>query len=227
MDHSNQRCIFFGVCSIVLILCAPLFCVLSLHSANGSQVKVFVEQLFVPAILNNSVSDYSLINSPAVFFILSLHDDTYDYMGVVYDNITIRFYYVAPIATTPIANYTWPGFYQKGDQHGSTIECSDYVYTRGISFAEVSTNVSEIVLRVDLATAFRFKYWWQWESSTHELSRQGDVKVSTVTGKKTAPTGIELSQHDSRNYYKPFMAFSIFFFPLLTHLGRLFTLCLQ
>ncbi|KAL1830069.1 hypothetical protein ACET3Z_008481 [Daucus carota] len=214
--HLSGWIIFASITLLLTTLFSPCLGYLCLGGVSKLLVRVFVEQLFVPAILNNSVSDYSLINSPSVFFVLSLHDDTYDYMGVVYDNITIRFYYVAKIATTPIANYTWPGFYQKGDEHGSTIECSDYVYTRGISFAEASRNVSEIVLRVDVATAFRFRYWWQWESSTHELLRQGDVKVSTMTGKKIAATGIELSQHNSGGYYKPFIAFSIFFCVFLT-----------
>ncbi|WOG90233.1 hypothetical protein DCAR_0209476 [Daucus carota subsp. sativus] len=149
--------ITIGVCAIVYyVLWIQLFNVLNVQNASGSQVKVSVEDLFLPAILNDSASDHSLIDSASVFFTLSLHDDTYD-MGVVYDNITIRFYFVGT-SIIPIANYTWPGFYQEGEEHGSITQLSYYVNTQGISFAKVSKNVSEIVLRVDFATAFRFKY---------------------------------------------------------------------
>ncbi|KAK1353598.1 hypothetical protein POM88_051963 [Heracleum sosnowskyi] len=50
-----------------------------------------------------------------------------------------------------------------------------FVVTQGLSWDEVSKNVSEIVLRVNLVTAVRFKHSWR-KSKKHALLVQKDVQ---------------------------------------------------
>ena len=83
--------------------------------------------------------------------------------------------------------------------------------------------MSEIVLRVDFATAVRFKYSPR-ISKRHAFWVQGDVKVSTVTGKKVSPNDIKLSGQDSGGHYKAFIEFSFWFNIFLT-LSLYFCIC--
>ncbi|KAL8112474.1 hypothetical protein AgCh_019978 [Apium graveolens] len=196
---------------------APTYMVLSLLSANGSQVKASVDDLFIPAIMHSN----SFINCTSIFFVLSLTDDTFD-MGVDYDNITLNFYYLGNNTSSiniSVANYTWPGFYQKSHEHGSTTKLSDYVVTQGFLLDnEALKNVPEIVIRVNLATAVRFKYSWL-KSKTHAFLVQGNVKLSTITGKKIERQGVRLrsyTRQESGGHYKATIYFFMFFVFIVT-----------
>ncbi|KAL8119261.1 hypothetical protein AgCh_016688 [Apium graveolens] len=157
------------------------FAALSLAAVGGSQVKASIGALFVPAIYKTDSAGYTLINSTSIFFRLLLRDDAYQ-MGVYYNDLILKFSHLEnKTSAVPIATYTLPGFYQKGNDHGSTIDRSDYVEAAGFSWEEASRNVSEVVLRVDLATAVRFKYAW-WKSKRHTILAQSDVKFSVPLG---------------------------------------------
>ncbi|WOH06413.1 hypothetical protein DCAR_0625840 [Daucus carota subsp. sativus] len=213
MGLSGKGCLVFSCCSLTLILFIPIFITLNLAAANGSQVRASIEALFVPAIMSNVGGYNSLINSTSIFFIFLLRDTTYQ-MGVYYDNITLTFSYVNPNTSVvvPVANYTTPGFYQKGNDHGSRIDRSDYVETHGVSWKEASENVSQVVLRVDLATAVRFKYA-SWKSKRHHLLLHGDVKISTRSANKVGDKGTRLrSSSGHSSGYKGFIVFSICFY---------------
>lgn len=127
---------------------------LNLGAVGGSQVKTSIGALFVPSILSNPTA-YTFSNKTTIFFVLLLHNDAYD-MGVYFDNITLRFFYVeSNTSFIPVATHIIPGFYQEGGDDGSTIDHSDYVET-GISWEEIPNNTSEVILRVKLATSVRF-----------------------------------------------------------------------
>ncbi|XP_074323261.1 protein NDR1-like [Apium graveolens] len=218
MGLSGGGCMVFGCLSLILMIYILPFAALSLAAVGGSQVKASIGALFVPAIYKTDSAGYTLINSTSIFFRLLLRDDAYQ-MGVYYNDLILKFSHLEnKTSAVPIATYTLPGFYQKGNDHGSTIDRSDYVEAAGFSWEEASRNVSEVVLRVDLATAVRFKYAW-WKSKRHTILAQSDVKVSTTTGNKVAQKDIRLrssTQHHSGVHYKGFIAFSLAFYILVS-----------
>ncbi|KAL8135965.1 hypothetical protein AgCh_010545 [Apium graveolens] len=199
-----------------------MYIMLCLRTANGSQVKASITDLFAPVITYNSARNF--ITIPTIFFALSLYDDTND-MDVYYDDLTLKFYYLGSNNTSyiPIAEYTWPGFYQKGDHRGSVVQYYDHVKTRGIYLEEVAKEASKIILRVNLETAVRFQYSW-FKGEKHKLLVGSDVTLRTITWKKADIGSLELkpyTEHGSGGHYGTATTFlySYIFFLIVICLG--------
>lgn len=141
-------------------------------------------------------------------------------MGVYYDNLTLTFSYAGtPDSIIPVANYSLPGFHQKGGQHGATTHRSDYVTTRAVELSKNESSYLLVVFRVDLATAVRFKYS-SWTGKRHKVVVRGDVEVNGVTGKKESQKGIKLKpyagHHHSQAVYRAVFGISISIYALLS-----------
>ncbi|KAK1365103.1 hypothetical protein POM88_040664 [Heracleum sosnowskyi] len=156
-------------CLILFILAIPTLNCLCLLAADGSQVEI---DLFV------STANNSTHNSSTISFDLNLYEHA-QILGICYDEIILKFFYVDNTSMTLMANYTIPGFYMQGqyfDKDASHWWTTGSVAAPGISLKQDSTNV----LRVYLETAIRFKTLGFIKSKKPTFSEQGDLQVTDV-----------------------------------------------
>uniref|UniRef100_A0A166FAF5 Late embryogenesis abundant protein LEA-2 subgroup domain-containing protein n=2 Tax=Daucus carota subsp. sativus TaxID=79200 RepID=A0A166FAF5_DAUCS len=149
-------------------------------------------------------------------------------MGVYYDNINLTFsYYATEDDLVPLANYAIQGFRQGVDK--KTDRKDFVVTTRGMAWQEISNNVpvlsllpsvsSDVVFRVDLATAVRFREFMTGTKSKRlETMAWCEVEVDQMTGKKSSDKAIKLN-HMIKHHLSGWLVFGLIILLLATFLS--------
>ncbi|XAR56649.1 hypothetical protein NMG60_11037211 [Bertholletia excelsa] len=171
-------------CSFILTSgLTALFMWLSLRTKNP---VCSIQKFYVPR-LNQTAGNATASNN-TIYFDLKLDNENKD-KGVYYEPLNLTLYYGSN-RSFPVANQTFPGFYQGHDHSARRRQLVD---THALPWAAALQNVSDgsrAVFRVDLATTIRFKILL-WKTKKHGLRVSGDVEVDG-SGEKVKKKGIRL-----------------------------------
>ncbi|KAL8112476.1 hypothetical protein AgCh_019980 [Apium graveolens] len=180
---------------------------------DQSSIKFSIEDFYIAGV--DSINAGAKFNQSIIYFKLDIANED-ERMGIYYDNINLTFsYYKSGDHIVPVANYAIQGFRQGANKE---TDRKDYVVTtRGITWQQISNNVSvlslspsvssDVVFRVDLATAVRFReVFTATKSKRLQVMAWCKVEVDQITGKKVSKKAIKL-KHLIKNHVSGWVIF--------------------